>query len=46
MLANSPANLTRWIQDPKSVNERTAMPKLGVTGPEATDIAAYLYAPQ
>jgi len=43
MLINTPENLTHWIEQPKSVNPKTAMPQLGVTGRDATDIAAYLY---
>jgi cytochrome c len=43
MLPNSAPNLTHWITHPKQVNPNTAMPTLGVTGPDATDIAAYLY---
>lgn len=42
-LANQPANLVHWIQDPHSVNEKTVMPNLGVTPHDAADIAAYLY---
>lgn len=43
VLENSPANMMRWIQDPKVVDEKTAMPDLGVTPEHARDIAAYLY---
>ncbi len=43
MLPNTTTNLTHWIEDPKSVNAKTAMPKLGVTDRDAVDIAAYLY---
>jgi cytochrome c2 len=43
VLSNTPENIVRWIQDPKAVDEKTLMPKLGVTQSEATDIAAYLY---
>jgi cytochrome c1 len=43
MLANNPVNIERWIRNPKIVNERTAMPNLGVTEQDAVDIAAYLY---
>jgi len=43
MLNNEPGNLIHWIQDPKSVNPKTAMPKLGLSARDATDIAAYLY---
>jgi cytochrome c2 len=42
-LVNTPENLTRWVKDPKQIEPQTAMPKLGVTDPEAVDIAAYLY---
>lgn len=43
LLANSPANMMRWIQDPPSVDSLTAMPNVGVTDPDARHIAAYLY---
>jgi cytochrome c len=43
MLSNEPASIERWIQNPKAINERTAMPNLGVTQQDAIDIAAYLY---
>lgn len=42
-LPNTPLNLTRWIQHPRQVEPKTAMPELGVTQDEANDIAAYLY---
>jgi cytochrome c1 len=42
-LPNTPENLTRWIQHPRSVEPKTAMPELGVSSAEAYDIAAYLY---
>ena len=42
-LPNNAENLEHWVRDPKSVNERTAMPNLGVTTMDAMDIAAYLY---
>jgi cytochrome c2 len=42
-LANKPENLERWIQDPQSVTPGTAMPRLGVSQRDATDIAAFLY---
>ena len=44
MLQNNPPNIERWIRNPQSVNEKTAMPNLGVTEQDAIDIAAYLYA--
>lgn len=43
VLENTPDNIVRWIQDPKGVDDKTAMPVLGVTKQDATDIAAYLY---
>lgn len=42
-LPNSPENLEKWLQDPKSVEPGTAMPKLGLTEDQARDVAAYLY---
>jgi cytochrome c1 len=42
-LPNSPGNLARWIQHPRSVDPKTAMPDLGLTEDQAYDIAAYLY---
>jgi cytochrome c2 len=42
-LDNQPENMIRWIQDPHAINERTAMPTLGVNERDARDIAAYLY---
>lgn len=43
ILSNQPTNLERWVQDPRSINDKTVMPSLGVTAEDATDIAAYLY---
>jgi cytochrome c2 len=43
-LPNRPAELIRWIRDPRQVDPRTAMPELGVGERDARDIAAYLYA--
>lgn len=43
VLPNSPQNLVIWIQKPKDVDPKTAMPNLGVTETDARDIAAYLY---
>ena len=43
VLPNTPENVARWIADPKAVDEKTAMPKLGVTGADASDIATYIY---
>lgn len=43
VLQNTPDNLVRWIQNPQAIDEKTAMPNLGVTQEDAVDIAAYLY---
>ena len=42
-LSNSPDNLQRWIADPQAVSPGTAMPRLGVTAPDARDLTAFLY---
>ena len=41
-LPNNTDNLVHCIQHPQQVNERTAMPELGVTETDARDIAALL----
>jgi cytochrome c len=43
VLTNTPENLVRWIQDPPSIDAKTAMPNVGVTHRDAVDIAGYLY---
>ena len=43
VLPNTPNNMVRWIQNPQAVDEKTAMPTLGVSARDARDIAAYLY---
>lgn len=43
MLSNDPDHMVHWIRHPHAVNSRTAMPDLGVTLQDATDITAYLY---
>ena len=40
---NNPTNLLRWIQAPREINPRTAMPTLNVTDADARDMASYLY---
>jgi cytochrome c1 len=42
-LANTPANLERWISSPQSVNPGTAMPDMPLAPQETRDIAAFLY---
>jgi cytochrome c2 len=43
VLSNTPDNMMRWIRNPKEVDQKTAMPALGVTQQDAADIAAFLY---
>ncbi|HEY7889870.1 MAG TPA: c-type cytochrome [Steroidobacteraceae bacterium] len=40
---NTPPNLIHWIMDPASIEPGTAMPALGLSEPQARDVAAYLY---
>lgn len=42
-LPNRPDLLIRWIRDPQVIDPETAMPDLGVTEPEARQIAAFLF---
>ena len=43
VITNTPDNLVQWIQNPKSIDGKTAMPNVGVTRADAIDIASYLY---
>lgn len=40
---NTPEQLVRWIMDPQAIDERTAMPDMGIGAEDARDIAAYLF---
>lgn len=40
---NTPENLMKWIEDPRSLVDTTYMPNMGVQQKDARDIAAYLY---
>jgi mono/diheme cytochrome c family protein len=42
LLANTPANMVRWIRHPQAIKPHTAMPDLGVSEQHARDITAYL----
>jgi cytochrome c2 len=42
-LQNTPDNMILWIQNPQGVDDKTAMPNLGVSDADARDIASYLY---
>ena len=43
VLTNSPEHLIAWIENPQLIDDKTAMPNMGVTARDARDIAAYLY---
>ena len=42
-IQNTPENMMQWIRNPKSVDDKTAMPVTGVTERDSRDIVAYLY---
>ncbi len=42
-LPNTPENLAKWIENPRMIEPKTAMPDLGVSPSQAQDAAAYLY---
>jgi len=42
-LANTPANMQKWIRNPQEVSPQTAMPDLNVGVQDARDITAFLY---
>ncbi|HWT01049.1 MAG TPA: c-type cytochrome [Pyrinomonadaceae bacterium] len=42
-LQNTLDNMIQWIRNPQGVDEKTAMPNLGVTDTDARDITSYLY---
>ncbi|HEY0376467.1 MAG TPA: c-type cytochrome [Pyrinomonadaceae bacterium] len=42
-LQNTPDNMIQWIRNPQGVDDKTAMPNLGVTETDARDITSYLY---
>ena len=44
-LANNKENLVHWIQNPQEIEPGNAMPDLGVSEDEASDMADYLYDP-
>ena len=44
VVPNTPDNFVLWLENPRALNAKTAMPALGITRKEAEDIAAYLYA--
>lgn len=42
-LPNTPENLVAWIMDPQAIAPGSGMPDMGVTLPDALDMAAFLY---
>jgi cytochrome c2 len=40
---NTPETLMTWIENPRSIDPKTAMPVTGISREEARDVAAYLY---
>jgi cytochrome c2 len=42
MLRNTPENMRHWIMHPQAVIHGNAMPEMGLSQTQATDIAAYL----
>jgi cytochrome c oxidase assembly factor CtaG/cytochrome c2 len=43
VLSNTPEHMMQWLQNPQAVDNKTAMPNMGVTERDARDIATYLY---
>jgi cytochrome c2 len=43
IVPNTPRTLVPWLMNPPAMAPNTAMPNLGITEPEARDIATYLY---
>jgi cytochrome c oxidase subunit 2 len=41
-LANTPANLARWIADPQAIKPGNKMPRIPLTPQQLTDVVAYL----
>lgn len=44
VVPNTADNLARWVENPRAINAKTAMPVLGLTAEQARDVTAYLYA--
>lgn len=43
VISNTPEHLIQWIENPQAIDNKTAMPNMGVTERDARDIATYLY---
>lgn len=42
-IPNTPENMMEWVRHPRELDDRTAMPEMGVTPQDSRDIVAYLY---
>src|SRR4051794_2890903 len=40
---NTPQNMIEWVQNPRAIDPKTAMPNLHVSESDARDIASFLY---
>jgi cytochrome c2 len=43
VVANTPDTLIQWLEDPRSLDPKTAMPSTGMSRLESRHVAAYLY---
>jgi cytochrome c len=43
VMSNTPDHLREWLLDPPSIDDKTAMPNVGLTDQEARDVSAFLY---
>lgn len=43
IVPNAPRTLVPWLMDPSTIDPDTGMPNLGISAPEARDIATFLY---
>jgi cytochrome c2 len=43
VLTNTPENMVRWLINPPAVDDKTAMPNVGLSEGQARNVAAYLY---
>lgn len=40
---NTPATMTKWLQNPQAMDPQNTMPNLGITPADSRDITAYLF---
>jgi cytochrome c oxidase assembly factor CtaG/cytochrome c2 len=43
VISNTPDHMIQWIENPQAIDNKSAMPNMGVTERDARDIATYLY---